>query len=96
MAWRFMQRVSEIGIQPHNHHPRWQNNYNRLEVWLSTSNSGHKPTKRDVRLARVFEETWPSSDPRRGTASAQEGIGSANRTTAVQPGRAGRSDMEPG
>jgi pterin-4a-carbinolamine dehydratase len=57
-AWRFMEEVDERGIRRYNHHPRWQNTYNRVEVWLSTFNIGHKPSKRDVRLARIFEEIW--------------------------------------
>lgn len=57
-AWRFMSKINEIGILPYNHHPRWQNTYNRVEVWLCTFNIGHKPSKRDLRLARILEETW--------------------------------------
>jgi pterin-4a-carbinolamine dehydratase len=92
-AWQFMQRVSETGVQPHNHHPRWQNNYNRVEVWLCTSNVGHKPTKRDVRLARIFEETWQSFASR-GKTDTQDATKSANRSPANQLGQAGRSDVE--
>jgi pterin-4a-carbinolamine dehydratase len=58
LAWSFMQRIDEVGIRPHNHHPRWQNNFNRLEVWLCTSNNGHKPSKKDTRLAEIFEREW--------------------------------------
>jgi 4a-hydroxytetrahydrobiopterin dehydratase len=60
MAWEFMVKVNETGIRPYNHHPRWQNNYNRVEVWLCTSNTGHRPSKRDIRLAKVFENAWHS------------------------------------
>jgi pterin-4a-carbinolamine dehydratase len=57
-AWHFMEEVDERGVRPYNHHPRWQNMYNRVEVWLSTCNTGHKPSLRDLRLARIFEEIW--------------------------------------
>jgi pterin-4a-carbinolamine dehydratase len=57
-AWRFLQLVDESGIRPYNHHPRWQNMYNRLEVWLATSNIGHKPSQKDVRLAKIIESIW--------------------------------------
>ncbi|HXO75347.1 MAG TPA: 4a-hydroxytetrahydrobiopterin dehydratase, partial [Puia sp.] len=57
-AWKFMNLVDEKGIKPNNHHPRWQNTYNRVEVWLCTFNIGHKPSKRDLRLANVMEEIW--------------------------------------
>lgn len=57
-AWRFMSLIDEKGIRPFNHHPRWQNTYNRVEVWLCTFNIGHKPSKRDLRLAKIMEDTW--------------------------------------
>jgi pterin-4a-carbinolamine dehydratase len=57
-AFQFMNEVAERAIRPLNHHPRWQNSYNRLEVWLTTFNAGYKPTKRDIRLARLCEEIW--------------------------------------
>jgi pterin-4a-carbinolamine dehydratase len=57
-AWKFMIKVDENGVKPYNHHPRWQNTYNRVEVWLCTFNIGHKPSYRDLRLAKIFEETW--------------------------------------
>lgn len=57
-AWKFMMLVDEKGIRPHNHHPRWQNTYNRVEVWLCTFNIGHRPSKRDLRLAKIMEGIW--------------------------------------
>lgn len=57
-AWKFMSLIDQKGIKPHNHHPRWQNTYNRVEVWLCTFNIGHKPSRRDLRLANIMEETW--------------------------------------
>jgi pterin-4a-carbinolamine dehydratase len=58
VAWKFMSQVDELGIRPYHHHPRWQNSYNRIEIWLSTFNVGHKPTKKDIRLAKIMESTW--------------------------------------
>lgn len=58
MAWRFMVRVDELGIRPYNHHPRWQNAFNRIEVWLCTFNIGQKPSTKDIRLAKIFERVW--------------------------------------
>jgi len=57
-AWKFMTLVDEKAIRTFNHHPRWQNTYNRVEVWLCTSNIGHKPSKRDLRLATIMEGLW--------------------------------------
>jgi pterin-4a-carbinolamine dehydratase len=57
-AWRFMTAVEERCVRRLNHHPRWQNTYNRVEVWLTTFNIGHKPSRRDARLARCIEDLW--------------------------------------
>lgn len=58
MAFEFMNEVVKRGINQINHHPRWQNTFNRLEVWLTTFNIGYKPSMRDIRLGKVFEEIW--------------------------------------
>jgi pterin-4a-carbinolamine dehydratase len=57
-AFRFMNEVAERGINVQDHHPRWQNFYTRVEVWLTTSNLGYKLSTRDVRLAEVCEQIW--------------------------------------
>jgi pterin-4a-carbinolamine dehydratase len=57
-AFRFMNEVVEREINVHDHHPRWQNFYTRVEVWLTTSNLGCKLSTRDVRLAEVCEQIW--------------------------------------
>ena len=57
-AWKFMAIINSKGIKPYNHHPRWQNTYNRVEVWLCTFNIGHQPSMRDLRLADIMEETF--------------------------------------
>lgn len=58
LAWDFLVEVDRQGIRTQHHHPRWQNSFNRVEVWLCTSNSGHKPSKRDIRLAKTIESIW--------------------------------------
>ena len=57
-AFDFLCEVKKRAIDKLNHHPRWQNTYNRVEIWLTTFNLGHKPSKRDVRLAAACEEVW--------------------------------------
>lgn len=54
-AFKFMKLVDEHGIRPHNHHPRIQNTYNRVEIWLCTFNIGYQITYRDIRLAKICE-----------------------------------------
>lgn len=57
-AWRFMNDVEKFAMRPCNHHPRWQNAYNRVEVWLTTFNLGYRPSTKDVRLAGAMENVW--------------------------------------
>ncbi len=56
----FMKKVDEEGVKPFNHHPRIQNTYNRVEIWLCTFNIGHKPSSRDTRLAKICEGIYKS------------------------------------
>ncbi len=57
-AFDFMKKIDEFGIRPYNHHPRIQNTYNRVEMWLCTFNIGHKLSHRDIRLARICEKIY--------------------------------------
>lgn len=58
LAFSFMKEVSIIAVERYDHHPRWQNAYNRVEVWLTTFNLGYKPSNKDLRLAKLFERIW--------------------------------------
>ncbi|MFN8414602.1 MAG: TIR domain-containing protein [Anaerolineales bacterium] len=58
LAFEYMNEVTKLGINQINHHPRWENTFNRLEVWLTTFNIGYKPSVRDIKLAKIFEEIW--------------------------------------
>jgi len=40
------------------HHPRWENTYNRVEVWLSTFNLDGEISNRDLKLAKDLESLW--------------------------------------
>jgi pterin-4a-carbinolamine dehydratase len=57
-AFSFMRDVTDRAILPYNHHPRWQNTYTRVEVWLTTFNLGCRLSIRDRRLAKLFEQIW--------------------------------------
>jgi pterin-4a-carbinolamine dehydratase len=54
---RFMREVS-TGCDIADHHPRWENIYRTLRVYLTTWGIGHHVTDRDVQLARYL--TRPS------------------------------------
>lgn len=49
-AFAFMTRVALLAEQ-HNHHPRWTNVWNTVEIWLNTHDEGDIVTEKDRRLA---------------------------------------------
>jgi pterin-4a-carbinolamine dehydratase len=40
------------------HHPRWQNLWRTVSVWLSTWDIGHKPSRLDIELALYLDELY--------------------------------------
>ena len=59
-ALAFMTRVA-IEAEKANHHPLWTNVYNRVEIWLSTHDSGDIITEKDHRLAGAIDKLLPSA-----------------------------------
>jgi 4a-hydroxytetrahydrobiopterin dehydratase len=49
-AFAFMTRVAFIA-EKMNHHPRWTNVWNTVEVWLNTHDAGNTVTDKDRKLA---------------------------------------------
>lgn len=54
-AWAFMGRVAEAANRI-DHHPRWQNEWNVVDIWLNTHEDGMQITDRDHELARTIDE----------------------------------------
>ena len=54
-AFAFMVRIA-IEAERMNHHPRWTNVYNKLEVWLNTHDAGDTVTERDRKLAEKINQ----------------------------------------
>lgn len=57
-AFDFMTKVAAVA-EEQNHHPRWQNEYNKVEIWLSTHSEG-KITDKDRQLAAVIDKIYES------------------------------------
>ena len=57
-AFEFMSHSAKRAIEKQDHHPKWQNVYNRVEIWLTTFDMGNQISNRDARLAKAFEEIW--------------------------------------
>jgi len=53
-AFAFMTRVA-IEAEKMNHHPRWTNVWNTVEIWLSTHDAGDIVTDKDHKLAKRID-----------------------------------------
>lgn len=54
-AFAFMTRVAMIA-EKLNHHPKWTNTWNTVELWLSTHDAGNTVTEKDKKLAAKIDE----------------------------------------
>ncbi|MBI4033531.1 4a-hydroxytetrahydrobiopterin dehydratase [Candidatus Saccharibacteria bacterium] len=55
-AFEFMKQVAEVA-EEQNHHPKWLNEYNKVEIWLSTHSEG-KITDKDHTLAKEIDKIY--------------------------------------
>lgn len=53
-AFLFMVRVAFLA-EKNNHHPKWTNEWNKVELWLSTHDAGDVVTEKDRNLAREID-----------------------------------------
>ncbi|HEU4903055.1 MAG TPA: 4a-hydroxytetrahydrobiopterin dehydratase [Flavisolibacter sp.] len=53
-AFAFMTRVA-LAAEKMNHHPRWTNVWNTVEVWLNTHDAGDVVTEKDRKLAAKID-----------------------------------------
>lgn len=53
-AFAFMTRIALIA-EKMNHHPKWTNVWNTVEVWLSTHDAGDIVTDKDRKLAAKID-----------------------------------------
>ncbi|CAN5652062.1 hypothetical protein BH23PAT1_BH23PAT1_1640 [soil metagenome] len=54
-AFAFMEAVAAIA-EEQGHHPKWQNEWNTVEIWLSTHSAGNKVTEKDQTLANAIDK----------------------------------------
>lgn len=54
-AFAFMTRVALLA-EKMNHHPRWTNVYNTVDIWLNTHDAGNVVTEKDEMLAREIDK----------------------------------------
>lgn len=53
-AFGFMSQVALLA-EKQNHHPEWSNTYNRVNIWLTTHETGGL-SKKDIELAQSINE----------------------------------------
>ena len=53
-AFAFMTRVA-ILAEKHDHHPKWTNVWNIVEIWLNTHDAGNIVTSKDHALANDID-----------------------------------------
>jgi len=53
-AFAFMTRVALVA-EKMDHHPKWTNVWNTVEVWLSTHSAGNVVTEKDHKLAKKID-----------------------------------------
>jgi 4a-hydroxytetrahydrobiopterin dehydratase len=53
-AFAFMTRVALLAEKA-DHHPRWTNVWNTVEIWLNTHSAGNTVTEKDRQLATAIE-----------------------------------------
>ena len=57
-AFQFMEKVAELA-EAMDHHPKWTNVYNVVEIWLSTHDAGNIITEKDRLLASQIDKITP-------------------------------------
>jgi 4a-hydroxytetrahydrobiopterin dehydratase len=53
-AFAFMTRVA-LAAEKMDHHPKWTNTYNTVEIWLSTHDAGDIVTDKDRKLSKKID-----------------------------------------
>ena len=53
-AFAFMSRVA-LAAEKMDHHPKWRNEYNMVEMWLSTHDAGDVVTEKDHKLSKKID-----------------------------------------
>jgi 4a-hydroxytetrahydrobiopterin dehydratase len=57
IAFKFMSEVAEAA-EEQQHHPRWLNEWNKVEIWLSKHDAGSKVTDKDQILSQKIDKIY--------------------------------------
>ncbi|HEX4773925.1 MAG TPA: 4a-hydroxytetrahydrobiopterin dehydratase [Candidatus Saccharimonadales bacterium] len=62
-AWAFMSRVAELA-EEYQHHPRWENEWSVVQIWLITHEGGKSVTNKDHEMAKLIDEVYAGHQPK--------------------------------
>jgi ribonuclease HI/pterin-4a-carbinolamine dehydratase len=71
-AWAFMTRVAELA-EEFQHHPRWENEWSVVQIWLITHEGGHNITDKDRQMAEAIDAVYAHEAPQ-GAKAAEAGV----------------------
>jgi pterin-4a-carbinolamine dehydratase len=60
-AMEFMQSAVPF-INDMNHHPRWENIFSTVVVWLTSWDIGFKPSRADIELAQQLDALYRAAN----------------------------------
>lgn len=58
-AFSFMTEVASVA-EEQQHHPKWSNEWNVVEIWLSTHEEGNRVTDKDQKLSKAIDDKYNS------------------------------------
>lgn len=61
-AWAFMERVAELA-EEYQHHPRWENEWSVVQIWLITHEGPQRITEKDQQLAAAIDDVYNHKAP---------------------------------
>lgn len=61
-AWDFMTKVAELS-EEFQHHPRWENEWSVVQIWLITHEGGQKITDTDRKMAEAIDGLYDKDAP---------------------------------
>lgn len=61
-AWDFMSEVAKLA-EEYQHHPRWENEWSVVQIWLITHEGGQKITDKDRQLADAIDAAYGDDAP---------------------------------
>ena len=62
-AWSFMSRVAELAEEMQ-HHPRWENEWSVVQIWLITHEGKQAVTDKDQEMAKLIDEVYAGHQPK--------------------------------